>query len=105
MARVPAGLLGLCQYGPSEDDDEGSPEVGQIHRLYVHPAAQRQGVGRALLGAATERLIDWGSRELTLWALEEDPQARAFYEHLGWRPDGARRFDGAWDMRYRKHAG
>jgi GNAT superfamily N-acetyltransferase len=103
VARFPAGLLGLCQYGPSEDDDERSAEVGQIHRLYVHPAAQRQGVGRALLGAATERLMDLDSRELTLWALEGDPQARAFYERLGWCPDGARRFDGAWDMRYRKH--
>lgn len=61
VARAGDGVRGLCQYGPSEDDDERPGEVGHIRRLYVH------------------------------------------YERLGWRPDGARRFDGAWDVRYRKH--
>ncbi len=102
VARTAIGVRGLCQYGPSEDEDERSADVGHIHRLYVHPAAQRQGVGRALLGAATGRLIELNQRDLALWALEDDPRARAFYERLGWRPDGVRRFDGAWDMRYRK---
>jgi GNAT superfamily N-acetyltransferase len=104
VARAGDGVRGLCQYGPSEDDDERPGNVGHIHRLYVRPAAQRQGVGRALLQAATERLVQLDLRDLTLWALEDDPRARAFYERLGWRPDGARRFDGAWDVRYRKHA-
>jgi hypothetical protein len=40
--------------------------------------------------------------EVTLWVLESDSGARAFYEHLGWQSDGSRRFDGATDVRYRR---
>jgi hypothetical protein len=39
---------------------------------------------------------------VTLWALETDERARSFYERLGWQPDGARRFDGVADVRYRR---
>lgn len=93
---------GLCQYGPSEDDDDRPEEVGHVHRLYVQPAMQRQGVGRSLLAAAAQRLTGAGLASVTLWVLEADPRARAFYERLGWRPDGARRYeDGAVDLRYR----
>jgi len=101
VARSPAGLAGLCQFGPTEDPDDPPQKVGHVHRLYVHPSAQRQGVGRSLLAAATERLVAPGVWSLTLWALEGDLRARAFYERLGWRPDGARRDDGATDIRYR----
>jgi ribosomal protein S18 acetylase RimI-like enzyme len=104
VAREPTGLVGLCQYGQSEDDDECAPGVGQIHRLYVHPSSQRRGVGRALLADAVERLLAGGALSVTLWVLESDAGARAFYERLGWRPDGGRRFDGATDLRYRRAA-
>ena len=115
VARDAARLVGFCQYGPSDDEDDrdraggagragqaGAPPVGHIHRLYVHPEAQGRGVGRALLEQAVLRLSRAGVSSLTLWALENDPGARGFYERLGWRPDGARRFDGTWDVRYRR---
>lgn len=102
VARGEDELFGLCQYGPSGDDDEPPGTVGHIHRLYVHPAIHRQGVGRRLLEAAVGRLSELATRRLTLWVLEGDPRARTFYERLGWRADGARRFDGAWDLRYGK---
>jgi hypothetical protein len=42
---------------------------------------------------------------VTLWALENDQRARAFYERLGWRWDGRRtpdrRFSSVADVRYR----
>lgn len=101
VARAPTGLAGLCQFGPTEDSDDLPREVGHVYRLYVHPSAQRQGVGRALLSAAIERLTAPGVSSLTLWALQDDLRARAFYEDLGWRADGARRHDGATDLRYR----
>jgi hypothetical protein len=41
----------------------------------------------------------------TLWALEADARARAFYERVGWKPDGARKSDPGTnliaDLRYR----
>lgn len=118
VARDRARLVGFCQYGLSEDEDDrgpgggaggasgaggaGAPAVGHIHRLYIHPEAQGRGVGRALLEQAVTRLSRAGVSGLTLWVLETDPRARGFYERLGWRPDGTRRFDGVWDVRYRR---
>lgn len=36
-----------------------------------------------------------------LGVLEADPRAVSFYEYIGWVADGARRVDGAVDLRYR----
>jgi GNAT superfamily N-acetyltransferase len=94
-------ISGLCQYGPTEDDDDDPAGVGHIHRLYIHPLHQRTGLGRSLLTEATRRLDAVGVSAVTLWALEADERARAFYERLGWRLDGASNFDGALDVRYR----
>lgn len=104
VARCARGLAGLCQYGPSEDPDDDPQEVAHIHRLYVHPACQRRGVGGSLLADVAARRLGPGVTSLSLWVLEADPRARAFYERLGWQPDGARRFDGAADVRYRRAA-
>ncbi|MGB9245871.1 MAG: GNAT family N-acetyltransferase [Candidatus Acidiferrales bacterium] len=101
IARSYGRISGLCQYGPTEDDDDDPVVVGQVHRLYVHPLRQRQGIGRSLLSRATACLQGKGMVEVTLWVLERDSGARAFYEHLGWQSDGSRRFDGATDVRYR----
>jgi GNAT superfamily N-acetyltransferase len=100
-ARCNAHIVGLCQYGPTEDDDDDASRVGHIHRLYVHPARQRTGVGRALLTASTDRLRETGMSVATLWMLETDDRARAFYESLGWQADGARKSRPVVDLRYR----
>jgi GNAT superfamily N-acetyltransferase len=98
-------MVGLCEYGPSEDDDEDPGRVGHIHRLFVDPARQRTGIGRSLLSASTDRLRDSGMSVATLWALETDERARSFYERVGWKPDGKRKSepisDLITDLRYR----
>jgi GNAT superfamily N-acetyltransferase len=95
-------IVGLCQYGPTEDSDDNPVRVGQIQRLYVDPTSQRTGVGRSLLATAADRLCAKGMSEATLWTLDSDERARAFYEALGWQPDGAHTSDGpATDARYR----
>jgi ribosomal protein S18 acetylase RimI-like enzyme len=100
-ARCDRRIVGLCQYGPTEDHDHDPDQVGQIQRLYVHPARQRTGIGRSLLTASVDRLRQRGAHTATLWALETDQRARAFYERLGWKPDGARRTHPPTDVRYR----
>jgi ribosomal protein S18 acetylase RimI-like enzyme len=101
VARAGVRVCGLCQYGPTEDDDDDPRSVGHIDRLYVHPDHQRTGVGRSLLTEATYRLRTRGMSSVTLWALQDDERARAFYERFGWQLDGASRLDGAVDVRYR----
>jgi len=101
-ARCDGGLLGFCEYGPSEDPEEDPREIGQIHRLYVSPARQRAGIGRSLLSASVDLLHEEGARSATLWVLKTDRYARAFYERLGWRPDGASTAGQPTDLRYRR---
>jgi ribosomal protein S18 acetylase RimI-like enzyme len=99
-ARSGGRIDGLCQYGPTEDHDHDPEQVGQIHRLYVHPARQRTGIGRSLLTASVGHLRQGGAHTATLWVLETDQGARAFYERLGWKPDGARQSHPPIDLRY-----
>ncbi len=66
-------------------------QVGQVHSLYVAPAAQGRGVGRALLATATASMIDRGTREARLWVFAANAPSRAFYAGLGWQPDGTTR--------------
>lgn len=100
-AKCDGAVVGLCQYGPSEDADHDPDQVGQIQRLYVHPARQRSGIGRSLLSASVDRLRRRGAHTATLWVLETDQRAQAFYERLGWTPDGSRKTHPPTDLRYR----
>ena len=93
-------LVGFCQYGPTEDPDHDPEHVGHVQRLYVHSARQRTGIGRSLLTASVERLRQGGAHTATLWVLETDQRATAFYARLGWEPDGARMTDPPVDLRY-----
>ncbi len=68
---------------------DGEAGLGEIWAIYVDPAAQGRGVGRALMAAAVRGLAVRGFGEAVLWVFEANVAARAFYEHLGWTPDGA----------------
>jgi ribosomal-protein-serine acetyltransferase len=101
VARSGGEIVGICQYGSSEDADQDSSQVGQIYRLYVHPTRQGTGIGRSLLDASLDGLRRAGKQAATLWVLETDQRARGFYERLGWQPDGARMDHPPTDVRYR----
>ena len=58
-----------------------------IEDLYVRPQARRQGVGRALLGAANERCM---AREISYVEVQvEEETAESFYASLGYQPEEA----------------
>jgi len=80
-------LVGYASEGPARGDDEVG--LGEVWAIYVDPAAQGQGVGRALLDAAVRGLASRGYDEAILWVFEANAPARAFYERMGWTPDGA----------------
>ena len=95
---VRAGTVaGFCAVvTPSRDDaastvtgDDATGGVAEIAALYVDPPAWRSGAGRALMQAALASLRAAGWREVTLWVLASNQQARAFYAASGFRPDGA----------------
>ena len=84
--------------------------MAEVYAVYVRSDLLRRGVGRALLERAVDHLRADGAADLVLWVFERNAPARAFYEALGWRPDGARQeldLGGirAIEVRYRLAAG
>lgn len=81
--EVPGALRGVGRLFTAEDE-EGIPaafmgvEGPSLEMLFVSAAARGRGMGGALLRYGTERC---GVR--TLAVNEQNPQARGFYEHMG----------------------
>ena len=80
-------LVGVVVAGP----DLVRPDRGHIARFYVVPDRWGQGIGHRLYLDVLDRLRRAGYREATLWVLEANDRARAWYERLGWRETGERK--------------
>jgi ribosomal protein S18 acetylase RimI-like enzyme len=105
VAATNAEIVGFVTAGPARDPDL-PPGAGEIHAIYVAPAAWRRGLGRRLLDTAVGELRTRGLDPIVLWVIDGNERGIGFYEHLGWRPDGARQpidFDGTPvdEVRYR----
>ena len=62
----------------------GRPDAVDIARLYVHPAAQRRGIGARLLTSALSAFPDVPRARLEVEA--QNPKGRAFYAQAGFVP-------------------
>lgn len=56
--------------------------TGEIYELYIDPAHQRRGIGRALLGRSIWSLVEVGLNPVMLWVLAQNT-ARHFYASCG----------------------
>jgi GNAT superfamily N-acetyltransferase len=85
-------VLAECEVIVAREDGEPigflALRGGDVDHLYVHPAAQRRGVGSALLEAAKARRPSG----LELWAFQRNTPALAFYARHGFAE--LRRTDG-----------
>ncbi len=81
--------IGFVSSGPPRDEDVPLP-AAEVYAIYVLPDAWRGGAGRALLATAVDDWLVRGATTLTLWVLEANTPGRAFYEAMGWTPDGQR---------------
>lgn len=82
--NMPAGFmcLGRCR-------DEDLKEItGEIWGIYLMPYYFRQGIGKELLYWGINYLKDEGFNKISLWVLEENINARNFYERMGFVHDG-----------------
>lgn len=61
---------------------------GEIISIYVLPKYFNQGYGKKLLEFAVDTLGKNGFDNIYLWVLEENQQARRFYERNGFFPNG-----------------
>ena len=57
---------------------------GYLQHLTVSPSHRGQGIGKALLQAATSALHAIGIDKTHLMVLADNADAMAFYRHLGW---------------------
>jgi ribosomal protein S18 acetylase RimI-like enzyme len=82
-------IAGFATTGPARDPERVGR--GELMALHVDPQFWNRGLGRALVAAAREQLVQRGYPEAELWVLEGNQRASRFYAADGWSPDGARR--------------
>lgn len=74
-------IVGIAICGPEQSHD--LVYQSEIYVLYVLPAYQNRGIGRRLVRACVQHLIQTLSAEtLLIWVIAENPY-RGFYESLG----------------------
>jgi ribosomal protein S18 acetylase RimI-like enzyme len=83
--------VAFCQMIPTKDPDDDPTKVGHITSLHALPHLRGRGYGTALVDHVRAEFRKRGFAELTLWVLEENLQARRFYEKYGFRLDGGTR--------------
>jgi ribosomal protein S18 acetylase RimI-like enzyme len=78
-------LLGtvMLQRWPNAGQVVAAPDEAEIRALAVRPAAQRGGVGRALLAAVIDRAVRDGVRHLVLMTQPDMTTAHRLYEEAG----------------------
>ena len=96
VAERDGRVVGFAAVGPERGTTQpGAPprldtEVGEVYAIYVLPSVQGRGIGRELMRESLDRLRAHGFRRATLWVLEANVPARAFYERVGMAPTGER---------------
>ncbi len=91
LAEAGGEPFGFASFGRCRDEDISPGAVGEVMAIYVRPDAWGQGVGRALLREALDRLRSDGFAEVSLWVIEANRQAIEFYERFGFLRDGSLR--------------
>jgi GNAT superfamily N-acetyltransferase len=95
--------VGFCAVARSDTEDSEAPvDQAQIVALLVEPRWGRRGHGRRLLGAAFEAMAAGGAGSGIAWLPERDVASRAFYDRIGWDPDGLVRTLDAGDRELRE---
>ena len=87
VATVDDRVVAVAAAGPAREPEEGV--TGELYLLYALPAVWGDGHGGALLREVHRRLRADGHDAALLWVAAANERSTAFYEHLGWRLDGA----------------
>lgn len=87
VATVNGDVVAFCGYGMWRDAKAEEPPAreGEIVGLYVSSEFQRKGIGKALLEQAERKLKQEGFSTVSLWVLEGNTKAQAFYKAMGFK--------------------
>lgn len=85
-------VIGFAAAGPSRDADAVPLKTGELYALYLHPERWGTGTAHRLWSGMHQWLVVEELAVVTLWVLEGNARARAFYERVGFRqePDAVR---------------
>ncbi|MFZ5544012.1 MAG: GNAT family N-acetyltransferase [Pseudomonadota bacterium] len=88
-------VLGFAAFGPFRPAGgiEPAPADSELWALYLQPALQRSGIGRALWREGCRWLRLNGFDNLRLWVIEGNERAMAFYRAMGAQPASTNEFE------------
>ena len=90
VAEVDGKVAGFIGGGPLREPIQAYD--AELYAIYLLQPAQRQGVGRALLGKLAASLSGQGFQSMIAWVLEKNP-SREFYAKTGARPVASKEID------------
>jgi GNAT superfamily N-acetyltransferase len=93
VAKRDGAIVAFIFVAPSRDADADRTLIGEVSAIYVLPHAWRGGVGAKLMAEGMRFLAGRGFGEVTLWVLDRNARARAFYQACGFAPDGGSKHD------------
>ena len=88
LAEDATALVGFVACGPARVRSVSTLEW-QIYNIHVAPGRHGEGIGGMLFQATAALGRSRGARQLMVWVVETNHNARAFYEALRMRCDGA----------------
>ena len=74
-------VVGFADGGPEREGDR--TYRGERFAIYLLQEHQNKGLGRHLVSAVAQRLLDDGFSSMLVWVLEDNRRACRFYESLG----------------------
>lgn len=89
VVLVDGVIEGWASLGPSRDSDK--EEAGEVYGIYLSPDFIGGKLGIRLYAGAEAALASGGCKEIILWVVAANAQARQFYEKAGFRLDGAQK--------------
>ena len=73
-------IKGYSRFGKNRDEEK---ELGELYALYVKADERDKKIGERLLKKTADILSKRGYKEMVIWCLEENKNARKFYEKMG----------------------
>lgn len=77
------GVVGFTSCGKVREND--NIFKGELYSIYILKAFQNKGIGKLLCNCAMQKLKENNLFPMVVWVLEENQQARNFYELMGGR--------------------